>query len=96
MDTNKAKELKEYINGKCIQEAFIHGWERAEAQSETRVYVVDALEHDTNLTDDAFMTLAEELGTVYTLDNFAAEFNWGRGVSSGRDIIRFIYVQTNR
>lgn len=60
---------------------------------ETRVYVVDATEHNTStLSDEMFMTLAEGLGTVYSLTGFQEAFNYG-DVNTFTDIVRIINVK---
>ena len=71
---------------------------------ETRVYLVTNIDsiglmsdilngdkHHSELTDDEFMTLAEEDGGVYTLQGFQEAFNNG-DVSSVADVIRVITV----
>lgn len=68
---------------------------------ETRVYVIEAqqsLTFDekvyTHLTDEEFMTIAEENGTVYSIQVFQDTFNEG-DVNSLIDVIRFINVPLN-
>ena len=70
-------------------------------QVETRVYVIEAqqsLTFDekvyTQLTDEEFMTIAEENGTVYSIQVFQDAFNVG-DVNSLIDVIRFINVPLN-
>ena len=64
-------------------------------QVEIRVYVVDT--HSLGSTphweviDDIFMKLAENQGTVYTLEGFQSDFNT-LGISSINTVIRFISV----
>lgn len=64
-------------------------------QSETRVYVVDThtlfSKPHCELTEDKFMNLAEERGTVYTLDKFQEDFNIGK-IDIIHSVIRFITV----
>jgi len=62
-------------------------------QSEIRVYVVDTEDekHTLSMSDDEFMTLAEEQGTVYTLESFQHAFNYG-DVNTFTDVVRFISV----
>lgn len=65
---------------------------------ETRVYVIDTFnvrERDWNtLTDEEFITLAEEDGNIYTLKSFQEAFN-SQDVNTEIDIIRFINVEIN-
>ena len=74
---------------------------------ETRVYVVKNIDsiglmsdiliddkHYTDLTDEEFMTLAEEDGTVYTIQGFQEAFN-NEEINSAIDVIRFISVPCN-
>jgi hypothetical protein len=58
---------------------------------ETRVYVVDSDDnrYSDDMSDDLFMDLAEEQGTVYTLPTFQEAFNYG-DVNTFTDVIRFI------
>lgn len=63
---------------------------------ETRVYVIDTSEtEETNLneiSDEQFMDIAEEQGSVYTLKAFETAFN-RESVYTGLDFIRFIEVE---
>jgi hypothetical protein len=63
-------------------------------QSETRVYVVreKGEQYLHSKTDSEFMDLAEEQGTVFTLEGFQQAFNFNGGVDTDIDIIRFISV----
>lgn len=60
---------------------------------EIRVYVLDTFnlkERDWNsLTDEEFMTLAEEDGNVYSLVGFTEAFNQ-QDLNTDVDVIRFI------
>lgn len=62
-------------------------------QSETRVYVIDTFnvrERNWNdLTDEEFITLAEEDGNIYTLEGFQEAFN-SQDINTEIDVIRFI------
>jgi len=62
---------------------------------EIRVYAIDTFnlqeQHWNELTDDEFMTLAEESGNVYTLEGFKEAFN-ASDVNTEIDVIRFISV----
>ena len=64
-------------------------------QSETRVYVIDTFNLETRdwnkLTDDEFISIAEEEGNVYTLEGFTEAFNLA-DVNGEIDKIRFISV----
>lgn len=64
-------------------------------QSETRVYVVDThslfSKPHSGLTDLKFMTLAENQGTVYSLEGFQKDFNIGK-FDEPHYVIRFINV----
>ena len=69
-------------------------------QSETRVYVVDAglteegiTDEDYQLIDEFFMDEAERQGTVFTLDEFAYQFNGNDfKINNNTNYIRFINV----
>lgn len=59
---------------------------------ETRVYVinVDKIEEDyMSLTNEEFMTEAENQGTVYSLKGFENAFNWS-DINSFTQVIRII------
>ena len=60
---------------------------------ETRVYVLEPDDlgerHYSELTDEDFITLAEEQGRIYTLQGFQEAFNLEE-INSAIDIIRFI------
>lgn len=62
---------------------------------ETRVYVLEVDElgdkHHSELTDDEFMSLAEEQGRVYSINGFQEAFNLEE-INSSIDIIRIIDV----
>lgn len=62
---------------------------------ETRVYVVDThslfSKPHWELSEEKFMSLAEEQGTVYTLEGFQKDFNIG-SISETTSVIRFINV----
>jgi len=62
-------------------------------QSETRVYVVDVHSlHSTphwEVLEELFIRLAEEQGTVYTLEGFQKDFNIGK-FDDPYYVIRFI------
>lgn len=62
---------------------------------ETRVYVVDVHsivnKHHSELTDEQFINLSEEQGTVYTLSGFQEDFNIGR-FDAPHYVIRFLTV----
>lgn len=64
---------------------------------ETRVYVADVHaivnKHHSDLTDEEFMDLAEEQGTVYTLEGFQKDYNIGK--YEVHYVIRFINVPLN-
>lgn len=62
---------------------------------ELRVYAVDidTIEEQTCLvTDEIFMQLAEERGTVYSLKGFELAFNYEE-LNTSTDMIRFIEVE---
>jgi len=62
---------------------------------ELRVYVVDidTVEEQTGLvTDEVFMQLAEQRGTVYSLKGFELAFNYEE-LNTSTDMIRFIEVE---
>ena len=61
-----------------------------ELKSETRVYIIDS-SYAIPTTDEDFMTLAEEIGRVYTLEGFQKAFNLEE-VNSAIDYIRIINV----
>lgn len=65
--------------------------DRLPYQVETRVYVLDVnkVDFENDISDEDFMTLAEEEGRVYTLQGFQQSFN-SEEVNSHNDIIRFI------
>lgn len=68
--------------------------DRLPYEVETRVYVVEesVSNYDTKqFNDEAFMSLAEEQGRVYTLEGFQEAFN-REEVNSAIDVIRFISV----
>ena len=62
---------------------------------EIRVYVIDIFtleeQYWNDLTDDEFMTLAEEQGNIYTLQGFQEAFN-SQDINTEIDAIRFISV----
>ncbi len=62
---------------------------------EIRVYAIDTFNleerHWNDLTDDEFMTLAEEQGNIYTLQGFQEAFN-SQDINTEIDAIRFISV----
>lgn len=64
-------------------------------QSETRVYVVDThslySKPHSEVSQEDFMMLAENQGTVYSLDGFQKDFNIGR-LDEPHYVIRFINV----
>lgn len=64
-------------------------------QSETRVYIVDThsllSKPHWELSEDKFMSLAEEQATVYTLSGFQEDYNVGR-FDAPHFVIRFINV----
>jgi len=63
-------------------------------QTETRVYLLTVEDSDIseeNMSDGEFMKLAEEKGSVYSLEGFQQAFNWEE-VNSSTDVIRFINV----
>lgn len=62
-----------------------------ELKSETRVYIIDS-SYAIPTTDEDFMTLAEEIGRVYTLQGFQKAFNEEETISSTIDYIRIISV----
>ena len=62
---------------------------------ELRVYVVDinTVEEQIDLvTDEVFMELAEQRGTVYSLKGFELAFNYEE-LNTSTDMIRFIEVE---
>ena len=62
---------------------------------ELRVYVVDinTVEEQTDLvTDEVFMELAEQRGTVYSIEGFELAFNYEE-LNTSTDMIRFIEVE---
>lgn len=64
-------------------------------QSETRVYVVDThslySKPHWEVSQEDFMMLAENQGTVYTLQSFQDDFNIGK-INETTSVIRFINV----
>lgn len=62
-------------------------------QSETRVYVIDTFNigerNWKSLTDEEFITLAEEEGNIYTLEGFQEAFN-SQDINTEIDVVRFI------
>ena len=68
--------------------------EYLDLMSETRVYVIDTFNVRGNwndLTDEEFITLAEQDGNIYTLEGFQEAFN-AQDINTEIDVIRFIYV----
>lgn len=66
---------------------------RISCNKEVRVYVVDESEHNsTHLNDEQFMTLAEGLGRVFTLDRFQTAFN-NEEINTNTDLIRIIETE---
>ena len=63
-------------------------------ETEKRVYVVDVHstvnKHHSHLTDEEFMSLAEDQGTVHTLKGFQEDYNIGK--YEMHYVIRFISV----
>lgn len=63
---------------------------------ETRVYVIDSFNVSgrdwDDLTNDEFISLAEEEGNIYSLEGFQEAFN-SQDVSTESDVIRFINVK---
>jgi hypothetical protein len=57
-----------------------------------RVYAVDMEYVSEPLTQEEFMSLAEELGLVWTLDGFEDEFNSGF-MGTDNLIIKFIQLE---
>lgn len=61
---------------------------------EIRIYVVDVHsivnKHHSKLTDEEFMSLAEEQGNIHTLKSFQKDFNIGKYET--HYVIRFINV----
>ena len=71
--------------------------DRLPYEVETRVYVIEINNSDISeltLTNDEFMTLAEEDGRVYSLKGFQEAFNLEE-VNTAIDVIRFINVPLN-
>lgn len=65
-------------------------------QSETRVYVIDVdnyeFDDSPKIWDDKkFINEAEIQGTVFTLEGFQKDFNYG-DINSFTDVIRFINI----
>lgn len=62
---------------------------------EIRVYVIDTFNSQkqdwSNLTDEEFITIAEEDGNIYTIQGFQEAFNLG-DINTDIDVIRFISV----
>lgn len=58
---------------------------------ETRVYIIDS-SYAIPTSDEDFITLAEQLGRVYTLQGFQKAFNEEETISSTIDYIRIISV----
>lgn len=58
---------------------------------ETRVYIIDS-SYAIPTADEDFMTLAEEIGRVYTLQGFQEAFNLEE-INSAIDYIRIINVK---
>ena len=58
---------------------------------EKKVYVIDTTEYTGGIqnTLDRFMDIAEEQGTVYSINGFTKAFNRGE-INSNTDIIRII------
>ena len=68
--------------------------EYLDLMSETRVYVIDTFNVRGNwndLTDEEFITLAEQDGNIYTLEGFQEAFN-AQDINTEIDVIRFINV----
>ena len=69
--------------------------DRLPYEVEIRVYAIDTFNLQkqdwSNLTNEEFMTLAEEEGNVYTLEGFQEAFNLEE-INSSIDVIRFITV----
>lgn len=59
---------------------------------EIRVYIIDS-SYAIPTADEDFMTLAEEIGRVYTLEGFQKAFNEEETISSTIDYIRIINVK---
>lgn len=69
--------------------------EYLDLMSETRVYVIDTFNvrgrNWNDLTDEEFITLAEQDGNIYTLEGFQEAFNV-QDINTEIDVIRFINV----
>jgi hypothetical protein len=90
---NETDNLKESISKYTNQNNFPQ-------QTETRVYVIEAQQSlrfnekiYTTLTDEEFMSIAEENGTVYSVQVFQQAFN-DEDFNSDQ-VIRFINVPLN-
>lgn len=59
------------------------------SQIETRVYVLGVDDYTPTLTDDEFIKMAEEQGTVYTLNGFQAAFN-RQEINTATQFVRFV------
>lgn len=82
---------------KAISEFHKNTWNNTDTlqKSETRVYVIDTfntvVKNWNEITDEEFMTLAEESGNVYTLEGFKEAFN-NSDINTEIDVLRFISV----
>lgn len=65
-------------------------------KKELRIYVINVNKVDfdvINLTDSHFMDIAEEQGTVYTVESFTHAFNISETIKSDCMMLRFIEVE---